>query len=51
MLTSAACQGIEPAHQKFLFAGKSLDDAKTLKQCGLVEGSVIKAVLVGVFRA
>ena len=43
-------QGIEPENQKFLFGGKALDDGKTVKQSGLTEGSVIKAVLVGVFR-
>ena len=43
-------QGVEPQNQKMLFAGKALEDAKTVKQSGLSEGSVIKVVLVGVFR-
>lgn len=38
-------EGIPPQQQRFLFAGRQLDDDKTLSECGIVEGSDLHLVL------
>lgn len=38
-------EGIPPQQQRFLFAGRQLDDDKTLTECGVVEGSDLHLVL------
>lgn len=38
-------EGIPPQQQRFLFAGRQLDDEKTLAECGVVAGSDLHLVL------
>lgn len=38
-------EGIPPQQQRFLFAGRQLDDDKTLAECGVVAGSDLHLVL------
>ncbi|GMM47379.1 hypothetical protein DAPK24_039540 [Pichia kluyveri] len=38
-------EGIPPQQQRFLFAGRQLDDDKTLAECGVIEGSDLHLVL------
>ncbi|ODV87481.1 hypothetical protein CANARDRAFT_26880 [[Candida] arabinofermentans NRRL YB-2248] len=38
-------EGIPPHQQKFLFAGKQLDDDKTLEECGIAAGADLHLVL------
>lgn len=38
-------EGIPPQQQRFLFAGRQLDDDKTLGECGIVAGSDLHLVL------
>jgi ubiquitin-like protein Nedd8 len=38
-------EGIPPQQQRFLFAGRQLDDDKSLEECGVVAGSDLHLVL------
>ena len=38
-------EGIPPQQQRFLFAGRQLDDDKTLAECGVIAGSDLHLVL------
>lgn len=38
-------EGIPPPQQRFLFAGRQLEDDKTLAECGVVAGSDLHLVL------
>lgn len=38
-------EGIPPQQQRFLFAGRQLDDEKTLAECGVAAGSDLHLVL------